>query len=195
VSRGKRSASNASLNDAARKRACAVTAGPLRLSPFAEDGALRVVVESPRHSTMKIAYDPESGLFSVERELPLGVAYPFDKKFIPGTLAEDGDPIDAMILHPHTSYPGMILRCRILGMIRIEDRKKGKILANPRVIATPSWHQALAPLAEARGLSSSVKSELERFFALATAGTGKTVSVKGWASAREAERTVRRLAT
>src|ERR1700674_1018307 len=56
---------------------------------------------------------PKLGIFTISRELPLGVACSFDWGFIPGTRGDDGDPLDAMVLHHQSSYPGAVLLCRI----------------------------------------------------------------------------------
>src|SRR5438105_15578493 len=84
-----------------------------RIETYADDGSLRVVVESPRGSSLKLDFDPKLRLFTVARELPLGLAYPFDWGFIPGTQGDDGDPLDAMVLHHQPSFPGVLLPCRI----------------------------------------------------------------------------------
>jgi inorganic pyrophosphatase len=88
-----------------------------KLSPYDDDGALRIIVESPRalrpswNTTLISICSPYPG------KLPLGVAYPFDWGFIPATRGEDGDPLDAMALHHTSTYPVVLLPCRILGMV------------------------------------------------------------------------------
>src|SRR5437588_4365937 len=94
-----------------------------KLEPYDDDGALRVVVESPRGSSLKLDFDPDTRVFTVSRELPLGIAYPFDWGFIPGTRGDDGDPIDAMSLHHQPTYPGVVLPSRILGMVKLAQRE------------------------------------------------------------------------
>jgi inorganic pyrophosphatase len=66
------------------------------LEPYGADGALRVVVECPRGASVKLTYAPTLGTFTVAMALPLGLTYPFDWGFIPGTLADDGDPLGAL---------------------------------------------------------------------------------------------------
>ncbi len=157
-----------------------------KLEPYDDEGSLRVVVESPRGSSLKLDFDPKLRLFTISRELPLGIAYPFDWGFIPGTRGDDGDPLDAMVLHHQPSYPGVVLPCRVLGMVKIEQREgKGKPEVNNRVIATPSWHEALSTLEEARDLPKSVHQQIEQFFVSSVAFTGKQITVEGWGSTRE----------
>ena len=157
-----------------------------KLETYDDDGALRVIVEAPRSSLLKLDFDPKLGLFTISRELPLGVAYPFDWGFIPGTQGDDGDPLDAMVLHHQSSYPGVVLPCRILGMVEIEQREgKSKPEINNRIIATPNWHEALSTLEEARDLPKSVRKQIEQFFVSSVAFTGKELTVKGWVSSKK----------
>jgi inorganic pyrophosphatase len=81
------------------------------------EGILHVVVESQAGATSKIKWDPELGVFALSRPLPLGVAYPHDWGFVPGTRAADGDPFDALVLSQGSSYPSDRragqLQCRV----------------------------------------------------------------------------------
>lgn len=164
-----------------------------RLVPFDDEGALRVIVESPKGSAVKLAYEPSLRTFTVSRALPLGVVYPFDWGFIPGTLGDDGDPLDAMALHPASSFPGVVLPCRILGMVKVVQREGGgKPEVNNRIIATPIWHWPLDKLDEARDLPAHARKEIEQFFVTAATMTGKRLTIKGWATRRDTERFVRR---
>ena len=153
------------------------------LPPFDADGALRVVVEAPKGSTVKLAYDAELGTFCVSRGFPMGIAYPYDWGFIPGTLAADGDPVDALVLHAASTYPGVILPCAVLGMVEIrEDAKKGQRRTNNRVIAIPTWNDRLGDLERARDLPKRIKEELEEFFVNTTFFSGKNIEIRGWES-------------
>jgi len=106
-----------------------------------------VVVEAPKGCTVKIAYEPDLRTFCVSRGFPMGIAYPYDWGFIPGTVAEDGDPVDALVLHATSTYPGVVLPCRVLGMVEVrEDSKEGKRQSNNRVIALPTWNDRLGDL-------------------------------------------------
>ena len=151
-----------------------------------------MIVESPRGTSLKLKYEPELGTFSIARELPLGVVYPFDWGFVPGTLGEDGDPLDAMALHPSSTYPGVLLPCRVLGMVEVVQReRKDRPQVNNRIIVTPHWHLPLKKLAEARELPKHSRQQIEQFFVTAAELTGKRLTIKGWASAAHTERFLR----
>ena len=167
-----------------------------RLMPFDKRGALRIVVETPRGSCLKLSYEPSLKAFTVSRALPLGVTYPFDWGFIPGTLADDGDPVDALVLHEGATYPGVILACKLLGMVHVTQRRKsgkpGRI-ENNRVIALPLWNDRLGQIAETCDLPDQLKREIEQFFLNATYFTGKEPRIEGWTDAAPAKRFVERL--
>jgi len=157
------------------------------LPSFDDNNALRVVVEAPRGSGLKLEYVPESDLFGVARSLPLGMAYPYDWGFVPGTLAADGDPVDALALHSASSYPGVVLPCRLLGMVELMQKdNKGKPQVNNRLITTPAWHESLTHVDDARDLPRQIREQLEQFFVSVTALTGKKVKVNGWSNSRKA---------
>src|SRR5262249_9467946 len=88
---------------------------------FRADGSLNVVVETPRAAVAKFKYDADSGTMMLSRELPLGIAYPYDWGFVPATKAGDGDPLDAMVLWDAASYPGVVVPSRIIGALRVEQ--------------------------------------------------------------------------
>src|SRR4051794_16686563 len=102
----------------------------------ADEGGVNVVIETPKGSRNKFAYDPASRLFELKKVLPRGIAFPFDFGFIPSTLAEDGDPLDVLVLMDEPAFPGCKVRCRLVGVIEAEQTEKGKkTLRNDRLIA------------------------------------------------------------
>jgi inorganic pyrophosphatase len=137
---------------------------PENSETFGPDGELRMIVERPRGSTVKLKYEPRLKLFTVSRALSLGLAYPFDWGFIPGTMGEDGDPLDALAVHDATTYPGVMLPCRPLGMVELKQKDKTGWQANPRFILMPLWHDRLGELEKAAQLPERLKAEIERFF-------------------------------
>jgi len=160
------------------------------LPALREEGVLHVVVESPRGSTSKIRYDPQLQVFVLSRPLPLGLAYPHDWGFVPGTIAEDGDPLDALVLSEGTTYPGLVLTARAIGTVAVEQDSKTaprgpdgrpKRERNDRVIAVPipapraSWGRP-------EDLPARVRQEIEQFFVNITVLEGKNISILGWRS-------------
>jgi len=84
-------------------------------------GLLEVVVEIPAGTRNKYELDPATNRLLLKRQLPASVAYPADYGFVPGTLAEDGDPLDALILIDEPVVPGGVVRVRLLGLLRLSD--------------------------------------------------------------------------
>jgi inorganic pyrophosphatase len=158
----------------------------------AEDGAIHVVVESPRGATVKLKYEPSLQVMTVARALPIGLAYPYDWGFIPGTAAEDGDPVDAMVVWDASSFPGTLVRCRALGVVRLEqDRKNGGgRIRNDRVILLPVKYERGAPLHDVADLPGRLREEIEQFFLMTVVFGRKNPRVLGWGGSAEAERLV-----
>ena len=108
---------------------------------FASDDIFHVVVEAPRGSTLKLRYEPQWEAMSVSRPLPLGVTYPFDWGFVPSTRAADGDPLDAMLLWDVSSYPSVVVPCRAIGVMHVEQNRTNHNPAdrirNDRIMSMP----------------------------------------------------------
>src|SRR5205814_8897118 len=112
-------------------------ADPSRLKPLAADDKrmLRVVIETPKGSRNKFAFDPEEHIFELKKVLPVGMTFPYDFGFVPSTKAEDGDPIDVLVLMDEPAFPGCALSCRPIGVIEGEQGNKNKKERNDRIVA------------------------------------------------------------
>jgi inorganic pyrophosphatase len=165
---------------------------PLSLPASSGDDVLNVVVESPAGSTSKIKWEPELQSFALSRPLPLGMAYPHDWGFVPGTHAADGDPFDAMVLSEATTYPGLVIPCRPIGVVRLEQNRKkgGGRERNDRIIAVAA-SAARHPYRSAAELAPRLREELERFFLNIVFFEDKAPALLGWGDAGEAWRLVR----
>jgi inorganic pyrophosphatase len=149
------------------------------LSPFDEQHNLRVVVETPRGANIKIKFDENLGCFSLSRILPLGVAYPYDFGFVPQTLAQDGDPLDVMVLIDAVTYPGVVISCRPLGALQVEERGlRGR--PNHRLVAVPVKAARKDEVRNFSDLGRRMQQELERFFVMSSSFTSKDPVVRGW---------------
>ncbi len=151
-----------------------------KLEPFDGDGHIRMVVETPRNSTVKLEYDTETAHFAVSHGLALGVCYPFDWGFVPGTVGGDDDPIDALALHENTTFPGVIVACTAVGVVDLEQKSKKGRIANPRLILRPTWYQRMDAVEDAKELPKKLKEQLEQFFVSADFFTGKDPKIVGW---------------
>ena len=98
-----------------------------------------VTVEIPKGHRNKYEVDHVTGRIRLDRTLFTSTQYPADYGFIEGTLGEDGDPLDALVLVPEPTFPGCLIRCRALGMFRMRDEAGGddKVLAVPA--GDPRW--------------------------------------------------------
>jgi inorganic pyrophosphatase len=157
----------------------------LQLPPYDAAGNLQIVVECPRGARSKINYDTAAQVFRFGRPLSLGVAYPYDWGFVPGTRAEDGDALDAMVYHDMATYPGVVISSKPIGVVRLVDKDPGsKWQRNDRLIAVPAgerrWDDATA-------LEEQIRRELQEFFVVVTMMTGKKVRVEGWEGPKAAK--------
>jgi inorganic pyrophosphatase len=163
-----------------------------QLPPRGEQGALHVVVESPRGSTVKLKYDPKLRAFTISRPLTRGLRYPYDWGFIPGTRGPDGDPLDAMVYWDVATWPGVVLPCRALGVLQVEQNPSGGQgrERNDRLLLVPVSAARAENLRSHESLSSREREELEHFFLTAVAFANKDARILGWQGPEEAERLV-----
>ena len=125
---------------------------------------ITAIVETPKGSAQKYDYDPDNKGFKLKKMIPAGMVFPFDFGFIPGTLGEDGDPLDIVIISEFQSFPGCIMDCRIIGGITAEQTEKGKTVRNDRFIAIPVVSQMFAKVKTIKDLPRDLIKQLETFF-------------------------------
>ena len=165
----------------------------LRLPSWADRDHLHAVVETPRGSSCKLDFDPKLGVFTLAKPLMAGLTYPYDWGFIPSTKAEDGDPLDVLIVHDAKTYPGVVLKCRPIGVLEVQQKSKGRVERNDRVFAVPGRSTVEADLKDVRELPPRGREELEQFFRATNALENKELSFLGWHGPNRAIKTIRRL--
>lgn len=122
-------------------------------------------VETPKGSSAKYDYDPELGGYLLTKYLPLGFVFPYDFGFIQGTLGEDGDPLDVIVISEHGSFPGCLMECRIIGAVKALQRERnGEQVENDRYLGIPETSVIFKDIVEAKQLPDSVLEELKNFF-------------------------------
>lgn len=164
-----------------------------RIPLHAPDG-YNVVVETPKGSRTKFAYDPEIGMFRAKKLLAMGFALPFPFGFFPSTKAEDGDPLDVLLVTDADLPTGSLVRCTLLGAIAMEETKQGKAVRNDRLLAVPLLlHQDRAPF-ELSDMPAAELKDIEDFLVSYQAADGKQAKVVGRLDRTEAESVVRKAA-
>jgi inorganic pyrophosphatase len=139
-------------------------ADPSRLAPVGKGGEVKVVIETPKGSRNKYAFDQERKVFALKKVLPAGMAFPYDFGFVPSTLADDGDPVDVLVLMDEPAFPGCLLKCRLIGVIQGEQGNGKKSERNDRVVAVETGNHAWADIEEIGDLGKQFVKELEEFF-------------------------------
>jgi inorganic pyrophosphatase len=150
-----------------------------------------VVIEIPQGSAVKYELDKETGAVVVDRFLFTATAYPAAYGFVPGTLADDGDAVDALVLVPAQVVPGAVIRARPIGMLQMEDEAG----ADTKLICVPhdKIHPQFSNVQEVTDLPQITRQAIEHFFErYKDLEHGKWVKVTGWADRAAAEAEIAR---
>src|SRR6476660_1788985 len=131
----------------------------MRLPPFdSKSGTLNVVIDTPKGCRSKFAFDMKRKAYVLKSVLPHGTVFPFDFGSIPGTVAEDGDPLDALVLLDEPAFCGCLIESRLVGVIEAEHSEDGKTERNDRsmtpVGSFPRPHRILRRSAQSLHLRS-----------------------------------------
>lgn len=148
---------------------------------------VNVVIEISSHSNpIKYEVDKKTGMLMVDRFVSTSMHYPCDYGFIPHTLSEDGDPVDVLVVAPFSLQPGVVIRCRPIGMLRMTDESgvDTKILAVPINKLTPRYQDVQKP----EDLGAELLASIEHFFQhYKDLEKGKWVKTNGWDNAEAAK--------
>ena len=156
-------------------------ADPTHLKTFDEDDAdlITVIIETPKGSRNKYAFDPEERIFALKKVLPAGMAFPYDFGFVPSTQGGDGDPLDVLVLMDEPAFPGCKLTCRIVGVIEGEQGDKKQTERNDRVVAVEDGNHSYSHVKRIDDLGKRFERELEEFFVNYHRLSGKQYHVLG----------------
>ncbi len=143
-----------------------------------------VVIEIPKGQRNKYEMDHDTGRIRLDRMLFTSTRYPADYGFIEQTLAEDGDPLDALVLLEEPTFPGCLIRCRAIGMFRMRDEKGG----DDKVLCVPATDPRMAQLHDITDVSEFDRLEIHHFFEVYKAlEPGKEVETARWVGRLAAE--------
>ncbi|MBI4986978.1 MAG: inorganic diphosphatase [Rhodocyclales bacterium] len=149
-----------------------------------------VVIEIPMHAEpIKYEVDKESGAIFVDRFMSTAMHYPCNYGYIPHTIAGDGDPVDVLVMSQFALPPGVVVRCRPVGMLKMTDEAgdDAKLLAVPVDKLTPMYRDIQSP----RDFPQVMLDQISHFFAhYKDLEPGKFVKVNGWVEIEEAKREI-----
>jgi inorganic pyrophosphatase len=168
-------------------------ADPIKLRPIdKDDGMLQVIIETPKGSRNKFSYDPEQKVFALKKVLPAGMTFPYDFGFLPQTLADDGDPIDVLLLMDEPAFPGVIVRARLIGVIEGEQIKGKERTRNDRLLAVAEANHLYADIKRHTDLPAIWIKELEQFFVNYHQLEGKEYRLLGCKDISEAKHLIKK---
>ena len=144
--------------------------------------ALHCLVEIPKGSRNKYEWDEQLGAITFDRFLFSSVVYPLDYGMIPDTLAEDGDPLDAMVCVSEPTFPGCVIPVKPIALFKMSDDKgiDDKIICVP--LQDPNWNFA----ERLEDLPPQLRDEISHFFSVYKTLEQKTVEVDGWYAREDA---------
>jgi inorganic pyrophosphatase len=139
----------------ARKSETGMPSGPEQVS---------VIIETPRGSRNKLKYDPASRMYKLSKVMPEGMVFPYDFGFVSGTSAEDGDPLDVLVLTDEPLFAGCLVDCTLIGVIEAEQEEAGETKRNDRLIAVARASLLYSEIKDLAGLNPTVLKQIEAFF-------------------------------
>jgi inorganic pyrophosphatase len=147
-----------------------------------------VYVEIPAGSRNKYEFDEELGAIALDRRLFTSMSYPADYGFIEGTLGQDGDPLDALVLVSEPTFPGCLIECRAIGMFRMRDEAGG----DDKVLCVPASDHRRGHLRDLDDVREYLLLEIEHFFTVyKDLEPGKSVEGATWTGSEDAENEVK----
>lgn len=147
---------------------------------------VRMIVEIPKNSRNKYEYDEELEIFRLDRFLYSPMHYPGDYGFIPGTLGEDGDPLDVLTVVEEPSFSGCLVEVRPVGVLRMIDRSR----RDQKILAVQHHNPRYDGIDTVKQLFPHLRREIEHFFTIYKELENKKTKILGWSAAREARRIV-----
>ncbi|TYB42285.1 inorganic diphosphatase [Actinomadura chibensis] len=148
---------------------------------------IEMIVEIPRGSRNKYEMDHRLGRIRLDRMLFTSTQYPADYGYVPGTLAEDGDPLDALVLLEEPTFPGCEVTVRSVGVFWMHDEGG----PDAKVLTVPARDVRYGDIRDLRDVHEHVLDEIAHFFDIyKSLEPGKDTDVRGWQDRRVADRTI-----
>jgi inorganic pyrophosphatase len=148
------------------------------IPPFAEDDDLvNVIVETPKGSRNKYAFDSDAGILTLKKVLPNGMVFPFDFGCIPGTRGDDGDPLDILVLMQECVTSPCLVQAHLIGVIEAEQTEDGESERNDRLVAIAEFGNQSSKIESLKKLPKRTLKEIEHFFVSYNELAGKEFKV------------------
>ena len=147
---------------------------------------VRAIIEIPKGSANKYEYDGNLGVFRLDRALYSPMHYPGDYGFIPGTLAEDNDPLDVLVLVSEPSFTGCLIEVRPVGILHMVDKEEN----DQKVLAVPNRNPRYDSIHTIDQIFPHVRREIEHFFTIYKELQGSKTRMEGWDGPREARKAI-----
>lgn len=147
---------------------------------------LNVVIEIPRGTRNKYELDKETGLFRLDRLLYSAVYYPGDYGLVPRTLADDGDPLDVLVMVTEPTFPGCLIVVRPIGAFLMQDERG----SDEKILAVPVQDPLYSEYHDLDDVAPHFLREVEHFFEIYKELEGVTTTVLGWRNRDEARRII-----
>jgi len=142
------------------------------------DSLIDVIIETPSGSRNKLKYEPERGRFRLSHVLPEGMSFPYDFGFVPDTKADDGDPLDILVLTDAALPVGCSLDVRLIGVLEAEQRERdGEVVRNDRLIGVAQESSTHGELKDLSDLDDAMLGQIEAFFEQYNRLNGKSFRV------------------
>jgi inorganic pyrophosphatase len=162
-----------------------------RLPPIDDGGLTRVVIETPQGGRHKVKYVPAMDVLTIDATLPAGMVFPFDFGFVPQTRAEDGDPLDVLVLMDSPGYPGVVVSVRLLGVIEADQTDaEGTTVRNDRLIAIAEDSSSRGDVRAVKDLDPILIDQITAFFVRYNEMRGRRFRVRAIRGQRRARTTL-----
>lgn len=154
-------------------------------------GDLNVIIETPRDSRNKFAYDEATGQIALSKLLPAGKVFPFNFGFIPSTRGGDGDPLDVLLLFEEPLFPGCLVPSRLIGGLKAKQSENGRMLRNDRLLAVPVLPREYKSPRSIIDINKELMRDIKEFFVSYQELMGKEYKFLGTFNPNEAKKLVK----
>lgn len=146
------------------------------IPPEPKPGLINVLIEIPAGSKNKYEFDKDLQAFALDRVLYSSVRYPYDYGFIPNTLADDGDPLDGMVLMDEPTFPGCVIAARPIGMLEMIDGGD----RDEKILCVPAKDPRYSEVNSLKDIAPHRLEEIAEFFRTYKNLEKKVTEILGW---------------